>query len=105
MRLYYKKNWLGALLTASFLSESEAFNYSIEQKNSLKISLYKYGFIIEKNIEKIKEGELYDPVKKEIYIDEVQESFAKVYKLQWKFPFYKEEFSLKKVSPANNFPI
>jgi len=101
MRLYYRKNWLGALFTANFLSEDEAYNYKIEQKYSKKISFYRFGFILEENFEKIKKGELYNPVKDETYIDEVQESFATIYKLQWKFPFYKEDFTLKKVSPAN----
>jgi hypothetical protein len=101
MRLYYKKNKLGALLSADFLTKDEAYNYKIEQKYTNKISFYKFGFIVEKNIEKIKEGELYDPVKDKTYIDEVQESFATIYKLQWKFPFFKEDFTLKKVTPAN----
>jgi len=103
MRLYHKKSWLGALFTVDFLNKNQAYNYKIEQKYSKKISFFNLGFILEENLEEIKKGELYNFTKNETYIDDVQESFATIYKLQWKFPFYKEDFTLKKVSPANDF--
>lgn len=103
MRLYYKKNWISAILSSSFLNIDEVSKYKIQKKYSKKISFYLFGFILEENFEKIKKGEIYDPVNDKIIIGDVQESSADIYKLQWKYPFYKKEYSLKEVSPANGY--
>jgi len=103
MRLYYKKNWFGAFLGLDYISKEKAFNYKIQKKFNKKVSIYKYGFIIEKNIEKIKIGQIYDPINDKVIEGNVQESFADIYVLQWKYPFYKKDFSLKEVSPADGY--
>jgi uncharacterized protein YfkK (UPF0435 family) len=103
MRLYHKKNWLEALLTASFLNKYQV-HYKIEKIYSKKISFFNLGIILEENFEEIKKGELYDISKNKTYIGDVQESKARAYNFTWKFPFYKEDFTLKSIIPANDFP-
>jgi hypothetical protein len=80
--------------------EAEPDNYKIANRYETQISIFKYGFIIEKNDTFISQGELYNPEKDESFIGDVQKSYASIFKIKKGWPFMEKVYTLQK-----NFPL